>query len=378
MTTEASADLTTTTHHLGRTSLLDLGRRAWAAVGITIMAISIYVVLAGLSGLVVPLVVALVVGSLFVPLVDWLSAHLPRKAASALVLLGLLVIGIGSVAVAIAGVADQGPQIRAELTAGLESVRDWLAGAGIELSTADELTTGAEGVVSGGLAGISTFLSSAFSSATAFIAGTAIGLFILFYILADWQKLVDWVGSHLGVPADLGAGIVHDATWSVRRYFSALTVTSFVSAVAIGITVAVMGLPLAFTIALVTFITSYVPYLGAFVSGAFAVLIALGSGGTTDAIIVLAAIIVVQTVLQPVLQNRMTAQELDLHPVVSFSSTIVGAAVAGVLGATLSAPVLSMIIRIRARVSDYRSPGAGNTIHPDDQARVPTGSGTTI
>lgn len=120
-----------------------------------------------------------------------------------------------------------------------------------------------------------------------------------------------------------------------------------------------MGLPLAFTIALVTFITSYVPYLGAFVSGAFAVLIALGSGGTTDAIIVLAAIIVVQTVLQPVLQNRLTAQELDLHPVVSFASTIVGAAVAGVLGATLSAPVLSMIIRIRDRVRAYRPAAEG-------------------
>ncbi len=73
--------------------------------------------------------------------------------------------------------------------------------------------------------------------------------------------------------------MVQDATWSIRRYFSALTVTSLFSAVAIGVTAAVMGLPLAFTIGLVTFVTSYVPYIGALVSGAFAVLIALGSGG---------------------------------------------------------------------------------------------------
>ena len=88
-------------------------------------------------------------------------------------------------------------------------------------------------------------------------------------------------------------------------------------------------------------------------SGAFAVLIALGAGGTSDALIILAVILVVQVVIQPLLQNRMTASELDLNPVVSFGSTIVGGALAGVLGATLSAPVLAMIIKIVGRVRRY-------------------------
>lgn len=344
-------------------TLLRLGGRAWAIVGVAVVAAGTYLLLAGLSGLVVPLVVAIVVGTLFVPLVDWLALRMPRKGAAALVLLGLVVVGIGSVAIAVAGVVDQGPQIREELTAGLEKLREWVAGLGVDIGSGGSLTDGVGDAAAGAAAGISTFLSSAFSSVTGFVAGTAIGIFILFYLLADWRGFTTWVGSHLGVPADLGAGMVQDATWSIRRYFSALTVTSLFSAVAIGVAAAVMGLPLAFTIGLVTFVTSYVPYIGALVSGAFAVLIALGSGGVTQAAIVLAVILLVQNVLQPVLQNKMTAEELDLNPVVSFGSTIVGAAFAGVLGATLSAPVLSMMIRIRTRVRAYQ---AGATVMPGD------------
>ncbi len=146
-----------------------------------------------------------------------------------------------------------------------------------------------------------------------------------------------------------------------------MTITSLVAAVVVGGTAAVIGVSLAFTIGLITFITSYVPYIGAFVPGAFAVLIALGSSGMEDALIMLVAILVVQMVVQPLLQNRMTASELDLNPVVSFGSTIVGGVFAGVLGATLSAPVVAMIIKIVGRVRDYRS-SAGEQVPTADES----------
>lgn len=335
--------------------LVAFGRRSWAFVGVVIAAVILYVVLAGLSGLVIPLVVAAVVGTLFVPLVDKMAEHMQRKLAAGLVLIGLVVIGVGAVTVAIAGVVDQAPEIRDQLRAGLDTVRDWLEELGVDIGSAAELVEGAEDVVGGSVTGITAYLGTVFSSAAAFIGGTFVGLFILFYMLADWSEFTGWIGSHLGAPADLGAGVVDDATWSIRRYFYALTLTSLVTAVVIGAAATIIGVPLAFTIGLVTFVTSYVPYVGAFVSGAFAVLIALGAGGMSDALIILAVILVVQIVIQPLLQNRMTASELDLHPVVSFGSTIVGGALAGVLGATLSAPVLAMIIKIVDRVKHYRS-----------------------
>jgi predicted PurR-regulated permease PerM len=337
--------------------LIRYGARGWAVVGITAASVIIYVILAGLSGLVIPLVVATVIGTLFVPLVDKLGEHMPRKLSAGIVLIGLVVVGVGSLVVAIAGVVDQASEIQSQLTSGVAAARDWLVGLGMDVNSAQDIADGAENTAGVAVSGLSSYVSTVFSSVSAFIAGTFVGLFLLFYILADWNEFSIWLGGHIGVPKDLGAGVVDDAIWSIRRYFYALTITSLVTGVIIGGTAAVVGVSLAFTIGLITFITSYVPYIGAFVSGAFAVLIALGSSGMEDALIMLAAILVVQMVIQPLLQNRMTASELDLNPVVSFGSTIVGGVFAGVLGATLSAPIVAMIIKIVGRVRDYRAAG---------------------
>ena len=100
--------------------------------------------------------------------------------------------------------------------------------------------------------------------------------------------------------------------------------SSAIVAVIIGVAMAVLGLPLAATIALVTFITAYVPYLGAIFSGAFAFLIALGSGGAEEAFLVLVVVLVAQNVVQTAVLTKLTSDRLRIHPMVSFASTIVG------------------------------------------------------
>ena len=343
----------------GTDRLTSLGIRAWALVGIAVLAVIIYMALASISGLVVPFVVAVVVGALFAPVVDPVGRYTGRRLAAFLVLIGLVVVGVGSLAVAVAGVTDQASEIRAEVTAGLEELGDWLDARDLDIGSVAELTDDWEERLSDAAPGLVTYLPGVFSTVAAFLLGIGVGLFILYYVLADWPMLKEWLGSHLGVPADLGTGIVADAIWSIRRYFYVLTVTALVTAILIGLTAAILGVPLAFTIGLVTFVTSYVPYIGAIVSAAFAVLIALGSEGILDAVIILAVVLIVQNVVQPLMTNRMTASELNLHPVVAFGSTIVGAAIAGVLGATLSAPFLAMVIRIYRRVNDYEATPSG-------------------
>ena len=335
--------------------LIKLGRRSWAIVGIIAASVIIYLILAGMSGLVVPLIVAGVVGALFVPLVDKLAKHMPRSFAAGIVLVGLIVIGIGAIVVAVAGIVQQAPEVEKELNSGLAAAKEWFQGRGIDLGSAEDAVKGTDTAIGASAGGLGTFINTIFSSIAAFAVGTFIGLFFLFYILFDWDEFSRWIGSHLGVPNDLGKEMVEDATWSLRRYFYALSVTSLVTAIAIGGTAIVIGVPLAFTIALVTFVTSYIPYVGAWVSGAFAVVIALGSGGLTDAVIILAVILLVQMVVQPLLLNQMSATQLDLNPAVSFGSTILGAMLAGVLGATLSAPVVAAIMKIDRDVKAYHA-----------------------
>jgi predicted PurR-regulated permease PerM len=183
--------------------------------------------------------------------------------------------------------------------------------------------------------------------------GGFFALFFLYYVLSDWHRLSDWVGGHLGVPDDLGGGIVDDTTNLIRRAFYALTLSSVVTAVLIGLTMLLLDLPLALVVALVTFVTSYIPYLGAIFSGIFGFLVALGAGGRTDAVILLLVILIVQNVVQTIVGNRLTSSQLSLHPIASLIATLVGAAVAGLLGAILAAPVLAVALAVQRRIRAY-------------------------
>lgn len=333
------------------------GRRSWFALGILILGSVVFVGLASLSGLIVPLVVAVVIGTLATPIVDWMEdRRIPRPFGASITILGLVVLIVGSIAIAANGILEEGDEISRQLTAGVAKIDSWFQELDIDLGVADDRVDQAKEFGVDLLPGLAAWLTTAFSSVVSFVAGSLIALFLLYFILADWRQLRRWLGRNLGVPTDLGESIIDDTSSILRQGFYALTISSVVTAVLIGATMLVLGVPLAFTVALVTFVTSYVPYLGAIFSATFACLVALGSGGGTDALILLVVILVVQNLVQTVISTKLTSDRLSLHPIASFASTIVGASIAGLLGATLSAPALASVILVRRRVLGYRSP----------------------
>ncbi|MFL6078482.1 MAG: AI-2E family transporter [Ornithinibacter sp.] len=333
-------------------NLTRLGVRSWLLLGVLGLTMAVLWLLAQVSGFVVPLVLAAVLGALFAPLVARLqAAGVPRSGGALLVLLGLTAIVLGSVWLVVSGIAGQSGQIRAQLTAGLDTLSSGLASRGIDIGSgaaATDQVGSATGQVLGGALGA---LSSAFSSVVSLGIGTAIAAFLVYYVLVDWHGLTRWVGAHVGLDADLGAEVVDDSAVAVRRYFWALTLSAVVTAVLIGGAAWLLGVPLAFTIAVVTLVTSYVPYLGAIVSGAFATLIALGANGVDTAIVILVVILVVQNIVQTVVLVRLAGTALSLHPIVVLGATIIGAAVAGMLGAALSSPAVAVAIMARRRLS---------------------------
>lgn len=327
------------------------GTNSWSLIGMLAVAAVTYSAFASLSGLVIPLVIATVIGMLAVPLVDVLERwRVPRSLGAVLVMIAIMAALVGSIAIAVKGVIDQATDIQTSLEAGVAQVDQWLAELDLGLGSPDERVEQAKEFGLDMIPGIASRFSGLFSGVVSFAAGTFLALFLLYFILVDWERLRDWTGRHLGLEPDLGAAVVEDATMVIRQGFAALTVSSVAVAVLIGITMAVLGLPLAFTIALVTFVTSYIPYLGAVLSAVLACLVALGSGSGQQAFILLVVIVVVQNVVQTVITTKLTSDRLQLHPIASLVSTIVGAAMAGLLGATLSSPVLAATIRIRERL----------------------------
>ena len=347
-------------------SLARSGVRSWLLLGVLGLTVAVLWLLAQVSGFVVPLVIAIVLGALFAPLVERLAARgVPRSGGALLVLLGLTAVVVGSVWLVVSGVLTQSGQIGTELAKGLDTVSSWLASHGVDIGSGASATDQLGSATGEAVGGLMAALSSTFSGLLSLGIAVAIGAFLVYYVIVDWDNLTAWVGRHVGLDADTGAEIVEDSAVAVRRYFWALTLSAVVTAVLIGGSAWLLGIPLAFTIAVITLVTSYVPYLGAIVSGAFATLIALGSNGVDTAIAILVIILVVQNIVQTIVLVGLAGNALSLHPIVVLGATIVGAAVAGMLGAALASPAVAVAILVQRRLSSERVEPESLVSEPD-------------
>jgi predicted PurR-regulated permease PerM len=178
----------------------------------------------------------------------------------------------------------------------------------------------------------------------------------LFFLLKDGPSMRRWIDRHLGVPPPVATLITGGVIRSLRGYFRGVTLVAAFNGIVVGIAAFLLGVPLAGTIGVVTFITAYVPFIGAFVAGAFAVVIALGANGTTTALVMLLIVILANGLLQNIVQPFAMGAALDLHPLAVLILTIGAGCLFGMLGLVLAAPIASAVVHIsrdlaRARVA---------------------------
>jgi predicted PurR-regulated permease PerM len=305
--------------------------------------------------LVVPLLFAVVVAALGVRVVDRLEElRIPRPLGAIILIAAIIAIVVSAVVAVVRGILEESGEIRDLVVAGADSVREWISDgtpAPGSTGSAYDDTIGAGQQL---IFGAASWWTTIFSSALAFAIGIFLSLFMLYYILVDWTRLRDWLSKHLGLPTDVGAAVIDDGTAVVRHGFAALTLTSLITSSLIGLSMLILDVPLALSVTIVTFVTSYIPYLGAILSGVFGFLVALGSGGPQDAWVLLIVILVVQNIVQTIVSNHYSSAQLKLHPLPSILSSVAGVAIAGLVGAMLSAPALALAVAVSRRVGGAR------------------------
>ena len=166
------------------------------------------------------------------------------------------------------------------------------------------------------------------------------------FVLKDGPVMHRFVNRHLGVPEPVANIVTTNIAKSLRSYFLAVTIIAAFNAVVIGGAALILGVPLAGTIAVVTFVGAYVPFVGAWVAGGFAVLIALGTGSTSDALILAVVALLANGVLQQMIQPFVMGATLSLNPLVVLVVTIGAGALFGMVGLTLAAPLTSAAVHI--------------------------------
>ena len=125
-----------------------------------------------------------------------------------------------------------------------------------------------------------------------------------------------------------------------------VTAVAVFNAVLIGVGALLLGVPLAGTIAIVTFLGAYIPYLGAWAAGIFAFLVALGGAGTDAAIAMAVLALLANGVLQQMVQPIAYGAALGIHPLAVLIVTIAGGSLFGTVGLILAAPLTSAVTRI--------------------------------
>jgi predicted PurR-regulated permease PerM len=181
------------------------------------------------------------------------------------------------------------------------------------------------------------------------------------FLLKDWHQITEWVVEHSRLPAPVGARVLDGTVNAFRGYARGLTVIGVANAAVVTVGALILRVPLAGTIGIVTFVTSYVPYLGAFVAGAFAVLIAYGSGGSGVALAMLAIVLLANNTIQNLLEPFAFGARLRLHPLAVLITVTAATLLFGILGAVLAAPLTSAAINAYHEIRNSESPQSAPT-----------------
>lgn len=198
-------------------------------------------------------------------------------------------------------------------------------------------------------------VSATFTGALAFAMGTFFAGFFLFSMLRDNRVFPKWWARVTNSDEDLFAGIMTVSNVALRGYFKGTAVTALLAAPIFMIPWLVLDIPSAIPIFVLYFVLSFVPYLGAWVTGAVAVLIAFGSGGTSAALIIAISFVISNGAVQNAAASWALGSSLKTHPVTVMMSTLIGGAIAGLIGMILAAPMVAAGTRSMVVIREHRS-----------------------
>jgi predicted PurR-regulated permease PerM len=345
------------------TWLRNLGFSSWLLVGFVLVIVGLIWLLAETSTIVMPVILATVLGAVAGPAVGWLEGHgVPRIGGAILVLVGLVAIGVLIFCLVFGGISAQAGDISAKMDTSLDKIQGWLSDVGVD--NAQSAKEGAQEaapeirttLLSGVAAGVEGLKSLVFFLAFAILS--------TLFVLKDGPVMHRFINRHLGIPQADANIVTTNIAKSLRSYFLAVTIIAAFNAILIGGAALILGVPLAGTIAVVTFVGAYVPFVGAWVAGGFAVLIALSTGSTSDALIIGVVALLANGVLQQLIQPFVMGATLSLNPLVVLVVTIGAGALFGMVGLTLAAPLTSAAVHIANELQARSAAGGQPTPAP--------------
>lgn len=319
---------------------------SWRLGLIILVAGALVWLLSRVSFLLIPVMVAALLAGLLAPVKNWLKRNrVPNGLAVAITVLGFIGVIGGALALVGRQLVSGFSELWSEALTGVQKIQVWLADGPLHLTAAqiDQYLKDATEALQNNSSSILSGALSFGSTAGHFAAGMILALFILIFFLLEgdriWAFLVRLLPRKARAATD-GAGRVG---WSSMVSYARIQMfVAFVDAVGIGVGAAIIGVPLALPLGVLVFLGSFIPIIGALVTGAVAVLLALVANGWVNALIMLGIVLLVQQLESHILQPLVMGKAVSLHPVAVILAVAAGSYLAGIPGALFSVPILAV------------------------------------
>jgi predicted PurR-regulated permease PerM len=296
----------------------------------------------------VPLIVAALISTQLLPLIAWATRRgVPRGLAIAASLIGVVVIGAGLAWVFLdalfgnlGGIGEDISEGADEVVAWLRDNNDWVrehedAIRDFLKSILPAAKDAADGVFTVALGGLSL--------AAQLVSGALLMLVFLLYLVTGGEGIWGWIQERFNPDRRERVSVAGAAAWNAASgYLRGIALVALIDSVVITLGMLVIGTPHVGTLALLSFVTLFIPILGAWVSGAVIVLVTLAAVGTGAAVAMAAVILIAQQLDSMFVTPLVYQQTVSLHPVVTLTSVIVGSQLLGVVGAFLAVPMVAV------------------------------------
>jgi len=319
------------------------GAAAWSVIGVAVLVLLAGWAIGRLMAVVLPFVIAILLATLVRPVAARLERRGVRPALAAVAAVGLALIVLALLLSLvlppfIARLSELGTNVQEGAHRVAYEVGDRVAG--MSRPEVDRTIENAVARVRDRLGG--TAMAGVTSAAGA-LGSLVLIAFLAFFLVKDGRRIWTYVVGLLPAHRRDTADAVGERAWTVlTAYTRGVVFVATVDAVLIGAVLLLVGVPLALPLIVLTWVAAFFPIIGAVTAGAAAVLVALVANGPTEALIVLAAIVVVQQVEGNVLYPVVVGPRLQLHPIVVLMSVALGGTLAGIAGAFLAVPVATV------------------------------------
>ncbi|HEY9424050.1 MAG TPA: AI-2E family transporter [Microterricola sp.] len=311
-----------------------------------LIAVAIFLVVQ-LRLIVIPVLVAVLLSALLVPLVSFLVRHKwPRGLAIAVAMVGMLAVVSGLLVLVITQIARNSSNLSDRAVESFEAIKASLLNSPLQL-TETQINEFLAQLVSAIQQDSQIFISGALSFGSSlghFLAGMLITLFATLFMLIDGKGIWGWVVRIFPRRARAavdGAGKVGWAT--LGNFVKVQILVASIDAVGIGLGAALLHVPLAIPIAVLVFLGSFIPIVGAVATGAVAVAIALIYNGWPIALAMLGVVLLVQQIEGHVLQPLIMGTAVKVHPLAVVLVVAAGSMLAGIAGALFAVPVAAVL-----------------------------------